>query len=494
MEITGNTFTLRRDDMRDQDKKAGHQAMFLHDNINAFRSIMGFSSDFMTRELTIRSGQKLALLYIDGMIDKKTLQESVIHALLERPSDAVVGLEELKESVLRCGEAEFAPSREAAINRMFSGSALLLLENSPEMMTIAMPGWEDRSITESKAQTVVRGPQDSFTETLRTNTTLVRRRIKDTNLRIENVTVGERTKTDIAILYLDGTANEKIVRKLKDQLESAKMDRVLEGQYLEELLLKNQQKSLFPTIYNSDRPDTISAGILEGRVGLIVDGTPFALLVPSLFVDFIQSSEDYSQAFIYSNIIRLLRYLALLVCLLAPSVYIALTTFHQDMLPTQLLLSLMAQREGVPFPAFIEALLMEGTFEILREAGVRMPRNIGQAVSIVGTIVIGQAAVEASIVSAAMVIVVAITAISSFVIPAYAMSIPLRIIRFGFMALAASFGAFGLTLGIIVLVVHLCSLQSFGVPYMSPVAPFDKEENHDGIFRFPFRNRNQRYQ
>jgi len=221
-------------------------------------------------------------------------------------------------------------------------------------------------------------------------------------------------------------------------------------------------------------------------VALFVDGTPFVMLTPALFVDFIQSAEDYYQRPIYSNLIRILRYAALMICLLAPSVYIALTTFHQDMLPTQLLLSLAAQREGVPLPAFIEAFLMEVTFEILREAGIRMPRTIGQAVSIVGTIVIGQAAVEASIVSAAMVIIVSITAISSFVIPSYSMSFPIRIIRFLFMALSASFGVYGLTIGIIVLVVHLCHLHSFGIAYMSPSAPFNASDQNDAIFRNPF--------
>lgn len=174
------------------------------------------------------------------------------------------------------------------------------------------------------------------------------------------------------------------------------------------------------------------------------------------------------------------------ICMLAPSIYIALTTYHQDMLPTVLLLSLAAQREGIPLPAFVEAMLMEVTFEILREAGIRMPRTVGQAVSIVGTIVIGQAAVEASIVSAAMVIIVAITEIASFVIPSYAMSIPIRTIRFAFMVMAATFGVYGLTVGLIILIVHLCNLSSLNMPYMSPIAPYNRDEQSDAILRFPF--------
>jgi len=238
-------------------------------------------------------------------------------------------------------------------------------------------------------------------------------------------------------------------------------------------------------VYNSERPDVIAAGLLEGRVAILVDGTPFVLMVPGLFIHFYQSAEDYYQRADISTLLRILRLLGLFIALLGPSLYIAITTFHQEMLPTQLLLSLAAQREGVPFPAFIEALMMEVAFEILREAGIRMPKSVGQAISIVGTLVIGQAAVDAGIVSAAMVIVVAITAISSFIVPAFSLSISIRILRFGLMGLAASFGLFGITVGMIALILHMCSLRSFGIPYMSPFAPFIWSDQKDSIFRFP---------
>ncbi|RKN70047.1 hypothetical protein D7M11_30960 [Paenibacillus ginsengarvi] len=221
-----------------------------------------------------------------------------------------------------------------------------------------------------------------------------------------------KTRTDVALVYMTGIADELLVRQTLDQLAAIKIDRVLEGEYVEELLNAKRQLTIFPTLYNTDRPDSVAAGVMDGKIAVFIDGTPFVLLLPALFADFIQSAEDYYQASFYSSLIRILRYGSLFICMMAPAIYIALTTYHQDMFPTVLLLSLSAQREGVPFPAFIEALIMEITFEILREAGIRMPRAIGQAVSIVGTLVIGQAAVEAGIVSAVMVIVVAITAIS----------------------------------------------------------------------------------
>jgi spore germination protein KA len=258
----------------------------------------------------------------------------------------------------------------------------------------------------------------------------------------------------------------------------------LESGYIEELI-QDETYTPFPTVYNTERPDVIAAGLLEGRVAILIDGTPFVLLVPALFGQFNQAAEDYYQRADIGTLLRLLRYLSFFIALLGPSLYIAITTFHQEMIPTPLLISLAAQREGVPFPAFIEALVMELTFEILREAGVRLPRAVGQAVSIVGALVIGQAAVEAGIISAAMVIVVSVTAIASFVFPSYNMAISVRILRFGLMGLAASFGLFGITLGLIAIVLHLCSLRSFGIPYMSPFAPFILADQKDMLFKVP---------
>ncbi|MDT9724017.1 spore germination protein [Xylanibacillus composti] len=449
-------------------------------------TIMGGSSDFVIREVTVDGTCDMALFYLDGMVNQRTVQESVISPLLDRLPNQIVTLERIRASVLDASEVKVVDNREDAVEQILSGSLLLLMQGHPEGLIISLPGWEERSIEESKTQPVVKGPADSFIETLRTNTTLVRRRVKDSRLRVCSMTIGSQSKTDIAIMYIEGLAKDELVRDLQQRFESAKLNRVLEGEYLEEILNAKKQRTLFPLNYNTDRPDTIAAGIMEGRVAIFIDGTPFVLLVPSVFVDFIQSAEDYYQPYLFSSLIRLLRFAAFMICMLAPSVYIALTTYHQDMIPTQLLLSLTAQREGVPFPAFVEALLMETTFEILREAGLRMPRTIGQAVSIVGTIVVGQAAVEASIVSAVMVIVVSITAISSFAIPSYAMSIPCRLLRYVFMGLAATMGVYGITIGILVLIVHLCSLESYGVPYMSPLSPYRKKGKQDGILRYPF--------
>ena len=459
----------------------------IRQNMDLICDFMGNSSDFVIREITISSNHA-ALFYLDGMTDMQKVQDNVIRPLHETSSDDI-SLAFLKDSVLDVGEASFTDNFQDALDQILSGGLLLLIDGMNAGLVISLPGWEERSITESKAQPVIRGPQESFTENLRTNTTMVRRRVKDTRVRLTSVKVGEKTKTDISVMYMDGVADEELVLNVVSRLKKMNVDRVLEGQYLEECLVEKKQFTIFPIFYNSDRPDSIAAGVMEGKIAIFVDGTPFVILAPAVFVDFIQSAEDYYQSYIYSSIIRILRYISMVICMLAPAIYVALTTFHQDMIPTVLLLSLSAQREGVPFPAFVEAMIMEIIFEILREAGLRMPRTVGQAVSIVGSIVIGQAAVEANIVSPVMVIVVAITAISSFVIPSYTMAIPIRILRFVFIGMAAMFGVYGLTVGILILLVHLNGLHSFGVPYMSPIANYQSSKQRDAILRFPFRNK-----
>jgi spore germination protein KA len=368
--------------------------------------------------------------------------------------------------------------------QLLSGDSILFIDGCSKALSISLRHWADRGVQEPSSQTVVRGPKDGFTETLRKNTALIRRRIKDPNLWIETQQIGTKTQTDVAIMYLKGVANDKTVAEVHSRLDRINIDAILESGYIEELI-QDESYSPFPTVYNTERPDAVAGAILEGRIAILVDGTPFVLVVPALFVHFLQASEDYYQRADIATLVRLLRYLSFFLALLTPSLFIAVTTFHQEMLPTQLLISLASQREGVPFPALVEAVMMELTFEILREAGVRLPRAVGSSISIVGALVIGQAAVEAGIISASMVIIVSLTAISSFVSPNFNMSISVRILRFLFMLLGASFGLFGIILGLIVMVLHLNSLRSFGVPYLAPFAPFILKDQKDSIIRLP---------
>lgn len=461
-------------------------------NVQMICERLGNSTDISVRTLHLNwshGGREMAvqLLFLDGMVNHQVLEESIIPAIQAAapvPEDCSLP-EYFSNQVLSAAQVKTARELTGAVKDILSGCALLLLDGCDQALALAIQGYEKKGIGETKTETVIRGPQEGFTDDLRTNITMIRRRIKDERLRIVTRSVGQVTQTDVSILYIEGRADEGVLKQIAEMFEEIGLKTVLEGEFIEEYLQRNKY-TVFPLVFNTERPDSISAGLAEGRVAIIVDGTPFVMVVPALFMDFIQSAEDSYQPYLFSSLIRILRLISITISIFAPGLYIAITTFHQDLLPTRLLLSIMFQREGVPFPAFVEATLMEITFEIIREAGIRMPRNIGQAVSIVGTLIVGQAAVDAGIVSAGMVIVVAITGISSFVIPAYNMSIPIRLIRFLFMGAAASFGIYGITVGFMILLVHVSSLDSAGVPYMRPYAPYLKKEQADGIFRSPY--------
>ncbi|MFN0223032.1 MULTISPECIES: spore germination protein [Paenibacillus] len=457
--------------------------------LKKFQGQLGSSPDVIIRHMAFGPrNDRLALLYVEGIAETRPVLEFLMQKASDPEFHSTVVHSDLWnllcDKLLAVGEIKKSASLQTLCHSALCGDTVLLVHGYAAGLVLGTKQWKDRGVEEPSAQTVVRGPRDGFTETLRTNTALVRRRIKSPDLRMEARTIGRVTQTDVALLYIQGIVNESVLGEVRNRLERIDIDAILESGYIEELI-QDSTWSPFPTIYNTERPDALAAGILEGRVAILIDGTPFALLVPALFSQFFQSSEDYYQRADFATLLRILRYLCFFVTLLAPSLYVAVTTFHQELLPPELLIRLVAAREGVPFPAFVEAMMMELTFEILREAGIRMPRTVGQAVSIVGTLVIGQAAVEAGLVSPSMVIVVSITAISNFVIPSFNMGISLRILRFFIMFIAASFGLFGIVVCLIGVVLHLCSLRSFGVPYLSPFAPFILEEQKDSIFRLP---------
>ncbi|MGC4377401.1 spore germination protein [Fictibacillus sp. Mic-4] len=467
----------------------------LAENMMYIKNTLGYSDDVQTRQFEIGKGLtiKCAVIYMKGLTDEAAIQDFVLKTLMTEVKNTdleqkiVEGpqlFDVLKNLAVTISDIQDITDYQKLFEGLLLGNVIYLIDGQDKGMSFGVNKWDERQVSEPIAQSIVRGPQDAFNENILTNIALVRRRIKSPALWLEMKKIGKLTKTSVAVMYMKGIANDKTVEEVRQRLKRIDIDGVLEGGNIEELI-RDGGKSPFPTVFNTERPDVIAAGLMEGRIAIFVDGTPFNLLVPALFVQFFQTPEDYYNRSYMGSLIRLLRYGAFFMALLAPSIYIALTTFHQEMIPTPLLLSLAAQREGVPFPAFVEAVLMEVTFEIIREAGLRMPRAIGPAVSIVGTLVIGTSAVDAGMVSAGMVIVVSITAIASFVFPNYEMGIAVRMIRFLFMALAASFGFFGISVGLIALVLHLCSLRSFGVPYMSPLAPFIPADQKDALFRLP---------
>lgn len=463
----------------------------LKNNTATLRQIFDHCVDVKFREFELGTAPavRMLIVYIDGMVSTSDVHVSILDKLmfLEGLMDEITSnrtLELVKDKLLPIGE--IAESRDfiKITDDILTGNTALLIDGENTALLLGAKGWESRSIEEPQTEPVVRGPREGFTEKMLTNTMLIRRRIKSSRLKLEITKVGLLSKTDIGIMYIDGIANSKVVEEVKKRLDRIKTDGIMESGYIEEYI-QDEWKTPFPLILNTERPDKAAAHLLEGNVIILVDTTPFVLIVPITFFHFLQASEDYYTRWTGTAMIRLLRIIAVNIALLLPSIYIAIVTFHQEMLPTPLLINIASAREGVPFPAFVEAFIMEGTFELLREAGVRLPRPVGQAVSIVGALVIGQAAVTAGLVSPAMVIIVALTAIASFSIPNYSGALVLRTLRFPLMVLAASLGLFGIMVGLMALLIHLCSLRSFGVPYISPIAPFIRGDMKDSVIRFP---------
>ncbi|PAE21324.1 spore germination protein [Bacillus sp. 7504-2] len=445
-----------------------------------FKQTFDFSCD------DIRLGESEACVcYLGTMLNIHSLTDKVLNVPRETSvSKNPKNIEEIRDRYFPTMAFEYADTFHKVVWHILNGFAVIMVDGQEKALSLEIGDTEKRAITEPSTQTIIRGPKEAFTEDINTNISLIRKRIKNPYLIFEDFYIGGDTKTTVAIGYVSTITNEDILNEVRERIEKIEIGAVLDSGNIEEMIV-DKSFTPFPLVFNTERPDSICSHLLEGKVALIVDGSPFVLAVPSVFTDFFQSSEDYYQPFLMPSFIRIIRYMSFMIALVLPSLYVALSTFHQELMPTQLLISIQAQREGVPFPAVIEIFMMELTFEIMREAGVRMPRAVGQTVSIVGALVIGQAAVEAGLVSSVLVIIVAFTAIASFVSPIYSFSIATRLLRFVLILFAAVFGLYGVLLFLIIMVIHLVSLRSFGVPYLASVAPFKLTDQDDVFLRLP---------
>lgn len=465
----------------------------VHETIKRIKKELGDPFDLLVSMNSTGSCGDLiyASVYIENLIDRDSINSlsfEIASLLKSKEKPYPASMEDCLEifrntlcSFRRYGESS---SFSGLCEDLLAGKTIFLLNGCDRFFSIDNFSAEGRSVTEPTSQSLIRGPKEGFVEDLGVNISLLRKRLRNKSLRIEALVMGTVTLTKIALIYIDGLARQDIIDEIRRRLTAVSIDGILDSGYIEELI-KDDRYSIFPEFLNSEKPDSVVAELLEGKAAVLADGTAYVLTAPATFVAFLQSSEDYYHQYAVSSVIRITRYLAFLLTLVVPAAYIALVTFHQEMIPTPLLINIAAQREGVPFPALAEALIMEGIFEILREAGIRMPRIIGPAISIVGALVLGQAAVEAGVISAFMVIVVSITAISSFAIPNYSMANAIRIIRFILMILAGLMGLYGIFIGLIILILHLCKLKSIGLPYMTPITPKDKNARKDTILRYP---------
>lgn len=476
-----------------QNKKTDKISPNIDVNKQVIMETFGESADLVVRKVipTANPQVKVLIVHIDGLVDRKFVSDEIIRPIAEmpafqgqfKPTDKIQHI--LSEQVISVSDVKQVLTMTDVIHHVITGDCAVLVDSTNVALVCSTRGWSARAIEEAATESTIRGPRDAFTETLRTNTSLIRRRIKDPALRIEQFTIGRVTKTDVALLYIKGIANEDLVKEAKQRLIRIDTDSILESGYIEEFI-EDAPFSPFPTLLRTERPDRVAGSLLEGRLAIMTDSTPFVLIFPATFTMMLSSVEDYYERPFIGSVMRLIHIGAFFASLILPSLYIAITTFHQEMLPTPLILAVAAQREGVPFPAFVEAFGMEVAFEILREAGVRLPKIIGSAVSIVGALIVGEAAIRAGLVSPLMVIVVAFTAIASFATPVFSLAVGVRLLRFVLMVLASSFGLFGVIMGLAALLIHLSSLRSFGVPFLEPLAPIILADLKDTLIRFPW--------
>lgn len=449
----------------------------LDQNLKKVKEILNNCDDIVYREFSVGSSQKLkfATIYVDGLIDKDLIHNYVYESLMLQARMTEPEVHSMREKVyelVKDGTISVSDIKEIedlnmVVDSILIGETVLLIDKWDKALVIASRGWPSRGVAEPETEAVIRGSREGFVETMRFNTALVRRRIRDPKFKVKQMQIGERSKTDVAIMFMDGITNTNLLKQVVARLKKIEIDSILESGYIEKLIEDNW-RTPFPQIQTTERPERVAGAVYEGRIGIIVDNTPFALIIPTTFNSLMQSPEDYNERFLIGNAIRILRYVAMFLSLFLPAIYIAMTSYHPGMIPTELALYIAGSRDGVPFPSFIEAFIMEAALEILREAGIRLPGPIGATIGIVGGLVLGQAAVEAGIVSSLMVIIVAITAIAAYTTPSYNFGISFRLLRFGYMAFAALLGLYGVALAFLITLIHLCNLKSFGVPYLTP--------------------------
>ncbi len=466
----------------------------LQENDETIARILEKNADMQNRIVKMEDGRECRCYYFDGLADAAKVEEvirscviysRVIEEEQEGGPHASLTIDELRSSLLTSSSVTIADTMAAGIGAMLCGDLLLVVDGLSRALIANTRGWEQRGVEDPATESVVRGPRDGFTESIRVNTALMRRRIRDPMLRIDALQIGERSRTDVNVAYIQGVVKEGLVAEVMQRLTRIRIDAILESGYIEELI-EDSPMSPFATVESTERPDKVASALLEGRVAIFVDNTPFVLIVPTFFWQFLQASDDYYSRYWAGSFFRIVRYIAFIVSFTFPSIYVMLVSFHHEMIPTGLALTIASGKEIVPFPVLFEALIMEIAFELMREAGLRMPKPIGQAVSIVGSLIIGQAAVQAGLVSPFMVIVVAVTGISSFAIPNYAASFSIRLIRFPLLLASGWFGLLGFATVFFLVVLHALSIRSFGEPYLAPASPFRPSDQKDILFRLPW--------
>lgn len=452
----------------------------LLDNLIYFKSTFDECMDFMLREFTI-AGTKAAFLAVDGLVNKQIIAQGILNPILNAPilelsPDAKFNY--IRDNALATADQMQLVNRDDVIDRMMSGFGVLLLDGCAKAIAFGVQGFQMRGISEPSSEIMQRGSREGFVEPYLINISMIRRRMRTPDLKFERMTVGSISKTSVAICYLNSAVSKELLANVRTSLHKIELPTVLASGYLSAFL---ENKSIFNGVGLSERPDTVCGKITEGRVAIIVDGTPNVIIVPHLFVENFQSFDDYATRPFYASFTRVLKYLAFFIAMFLPGIYVAIVTFHPELLPETLLVKVAQAEAGTPFPIAAEALVIHLIYEIMREAGLRVPRSLSHAVSIVGALVIGDTAVSAGLIGAPTLFIVAMTALSGYVTPDLYQSI--AICRFLFIVIGGIAGLWGIMLGFGFVIVNICAESIYGMPFSAPISPFSLRGMRDVIIR-----------
>lgn len=483
------------------DGQAGADAL-----LAALRALFQGDGDIVFRDVRLAGGAAATVVYLEGMVKKEDVEERILSPLVtaaglpgaaRKPSRDGIGFagpgpappspQDLVRQVLTAGKASAVGTLDEVVQGLLAGQTVLVVQGGRGAVLVSNQGWKGRPVEKPPIEFSLRGPREGFTETLQWSVALVRRRLQTPGLRVRKMRIGRRSRTQVAVLYLEDVAHPWIVREVETRLRRIDVDGVLDAGYIEQLI-EDVWWSPFPTVNGSERPDVVVANLLEGRVAVLVDGSAFALIVPATFDSLFHSPEDNYDRWLPVSILRVVRFIGSFLALLTPSLYLAMTSFHPGLMPTKLALKVAGSREGVAFPVLIEALLAQLLLELLKEAGFRMPSPVGQIFGVVGGLVLGELGVRAGLFSEMMVIVIAVTAVASFSIPTIPLGTVIRLLGLPLMLSTAAFGLYGMVMALLAVGAHLAVLRSFGVPYLVPYAYYARADWKDTLIIYPLRH------
>ncbi len=448
-------------------------------DVDRIVSVLGHPPDLIVHAVGGVGRDSAALLYIKTMVDEEVIRRDLLAYLDTRTIERSV-----TDLIIPIGSQKTERQILALARLLLIGHAVLLQEGARDALVLAIDAVKQRALSESPLERTTRGSRASFNEDINTSVSLIRRILPDPRLRVREMVIGERSHTKVAIVYLEDLCDPDLLGEVMTEIEAIKIDALLATGYIEQLI-ERHPFSPFPQALGTESPVRVSASLLEGKCAVVAAGTPFALVLPSPFVSFYQAPEDYNERFILGNMYRSLRLIAFLISITLPALYVALVTYNPELLPLKIATAVAQGRSGVPLLPIFEALLFELVADLLREMGLRLPDPLGQTVGVVGGIVLGDASIRTGLVSPAMLVVVVVTTISTFVTPSYSMAQSQRIVRIVLMLLAATLGTFGVALGVLALLVHLSNMSSMGVPYLAPFSPVRFADLKDTVFRVP---------